>query len=361
MSAFSFSIQDYSGALRGYLRMQNEETLFIAYEIGRTSLADGDNVLDVVTVHQRSMILILRESESAERARELAGQSVQFCLETLSPFEMAQHGLMESVATLNEIAMDLVSTSMALRAEAAQREKAEKGLEHKASELARSNAELEQFAYVASHDLQEPIRSLVSFSTLLRKDLGGELSGAVAEDLSYITAAAKRMQRLIQDLLALSRVGRGAMKRELVALNDCVSQALEALRLRVEETQAQVHRAPLPKVTGDRTLLTQLYQNLIGNALKFTTAGEPVIEMSAQEDNGFWTLGVRDNGIGLKPEYAQQIFSPFKRLHGMTEFEGTGIGLAICQSCVERHGGKIWVESEPGKGAHFKFTLPVKG
>ena len=360
MTASRSSIQEtYAGALREYLRWQDEETLFEAYEIGRQSLARGHNVLDMVTAHQQSMILILRECESAERARELAGRSVQFCLESLSPFEMTQHGLMDSVTTLNQIAMDLASTAMALRAEAARRRKAEKALEEKAAELARSNAELERFAYVASHDLKEPVRNVVAFSTLLREDLGGDLSEAAAEDLSYITAAAERMQALIQDLLTLSRASRGAMKREPVALNDCVSQALEALRLRVAETQAQVHRDPLPEVLGDRTLLTQLYQNLIGNALKFTSTGRPLIEMSAEEENGFWTLGVRDNGIGLKPEYAQQIFSPFKRLHGMAEFEGSGVGLAICRSCIERHGGKIWVESEPGKGAHFKFTLPA--
>ena len=227
--------------------------------------------------------------------------------------------------------------------------------------LARSNAELEQFAYIASHDLQEPVRSLVSYSTLLREDLGEGLSEDAATDLDYIAKAANRMQTLITDLLAFSRAGRAAMKTEIVSLDECVDESLEALRSHLQQSGARIECQALPRVVGDATLLTQLYQNLLSNALKFARDGEPEVELTVPQTGDVWTLGVRDNGIGLKLEYAEQIFEPFKRLHGLTEYPGTGIGLAICRKIVEHHGGRIWVESRPAEDAHFKFTLPNAG
>ena len=196
--------------------------------------------------------------------------------------------------------------------------------EQQAAELERADGELEQFAYVASHDLQEPVRSLVSYSTLLREDLGEGLSEDAATDLDYIGKAANRMQTLITDLLAFSRAGRAAMKTEAVSLDACVDESLEALRSQLEQSGAQIERQVLPKVVGDATLLTQLYQNLLSNALKFSRSGEPVVELTARQTGDVWTLGVRDNGIGLEPDYADQIFEPFKRLHGLTEYPGTG-------------------------------------
>ncbi|PON16124.1 hypothetical protein C2W62_20180 [Candidatus Entotheonella serta] len=203
------------------------------------------------------------------------------------------------------------------------------------------------------------MRNLVSYRTLLKEDLGESLSENVTEDLFYITSAASRMQQLVQDLLALSRAGRAAVKTESVDLNECVNYALDALRMRIDEAGAEVTLAPLPTVSGDATLLTQLYQNLLGNALKFVGEEQPKIQLTVEHEGDWWTLGVRDNGIGLAPEYAEQIFKPFKRLHGMATYAGTGIGLSICQKAVERHGGRIWVESEPGQGAHFRFILPA--
>jgi light-regulated signal transduction histidine kinase (bacteriophytochrome) len=231
-------------------------------------------------------------------------------------------------------------------------------LERRTQELERFNNELDQFTYVASHDLQEPVRNLVSYSTLLKEDLGDELSEDAIEDLFYITSAASRMQQLVQDLLALSRAGRAAVKAEPVDLNNCVNHALDALRIRIDEAEAEVFVTPLPTVLGDVTLLTQLYQNLLGNALKFVGDERPEIHLTVEREGDMWVLGVRDNGIGLAPAYAEQIFKPFKRLHGMSTYAGTGIGLSICQKAVERHDGRIWVESEPGQGAHFRFTLP---
>ena len=230
-------------------------------------------------------------------------------------------------------------------------------LERANRELVALNAELDEFTKVASHDLQEPLRTLTAFSDLLRKDLGNSLPERAARDIEFITDAAKRMQKLIQDLLALSRAGRVAKKREKVSLGECADQALEALAMRVKETVAKITRDELPEVWGDSTLLTQFYQNLIGNALKFSGEQPPVIRLTAEEREGSMVFGVKDNGIGIEPKYAQQIFQPFRRLHSRTEYEGSGIGLAICRKIVERHGGEIWVESEPQKGAHFRFTL----
>ncbi|HEX4131811.1 MAG TPA: ATP-binding protein [Pirellulales bacterium] len=225
------------------------------------------------------------------------------------------------------------------------------------AQLEHKNAELDQYAYIASHDLQEPLRKVISFSQLLEQDVGPALNDTARKDLYYIVEAAQRMRKLVQDLLAYSRAGRSAMNLELVSLDKCVDRALDAIALRVEESGAQLSRDSLPEVYGDRTLLTQLYQNLICNALKFVRDRKPVIRLTAESDGRHWTLGVEDNGIGIAPEYRQQIFGPFQRLHSRSEYEGTGVGLAICQTTVERHGGMIWVESQPGIGSHFKFTL----
>jgi signal transduction histidine kinase len=230
-------------------------------------------------------------------------------------------------------------------------------LERKNRELVALNAELDEFTNIASHDLQEPLRTLTAYSELLRKDLSQALPERAARDLGFINDAAKRMQALIRDLLALSRAGRVVKKGGQVSLGECADRALAALVMRVEETGAQVIREELPEVWGDLTLLTELYQNLIGNALKFRGDQRPIIHLTFEERNGEQIFGVKDNGIGIEPKYAQQIFQPFRRLHGMGEYEGSGIGLAICHKIVARHGGRIWVESEPGQGAHFRFTF----
>jgi PAS domain S-box-containing protein len=224
-------------------------------------------------------------------------------------------------------------------------------------ELQAQNAELDEFTYIASHDLQEPLRKMTSFGQLLAEDLGDELSPQAEKDLAFIVDAVARMQNLVRDLLSLSRAGRTAVKHEPVALAECVRSAMDALSQRIAETGAEVALDDLPDVIGDRTMLAQLYQNLLSNALKFRGSEAPVVRFTAERAQGGLVLGVRDNGIGIKPEYTEQIFAPFKRLHGRGEYEGTGIGLAICRKTVERHGGRIWVESEPGRGAHFRFTL----
>jgi light-regulated signal transduction histidine kinase (bacteriophytochrome) len=226
-----------------------------------------------------------------------------------------------------------------------------------ASKLRRSNEELSEFATIAAHDLQEPLRKLVSFSQLLKTDIGEELSDRAAEDLMYITDAAMRMQKLIGDLLDLSRVGTASLNYTLIPLDDCVRSALEALSLRIEESSADVIVDKLPMVNGDRRLLTQLFQNLIGNALKFVSDDKPRVHINCARGEGQTVIGVKDNGIGIEPQFAKKIFEPFKRVHERSRYDGTGIGLAIARKAVERHGGHIWVESKLGEGSHFRFTL----
>lgn len=224
--------------------------------------------------------------------------------------------------------------------------------------LQTKNRELDEFAYCASHDLQEPLRKLISFGRLLPLDLGGDLPPKAADDLRYIVAAATRMKTLIEGLLELSRAGSSAMQLKRVELDTCVDEAIDILETRIAETSAVIRRDPLGAVQGDPLLLTQLYQNLIGNALKFRRPGEaPQVHITALASASGTVYGVRDHGIGIKLEYVDRIFAPFKRLHGAEEFEGSGVGLAICRRVVERHAGRIWVESEPGVGSHFRFTL----
>lgn len=231
-------------------------------------------------------------------------------------------------------------------------------LERANQDLTRKNIELDEFTYIASHDLQEPLRKLTAFSDFLKKDLGENLSPRVEKDLHFIVDAAQRMQILVQDLLQLSRAGKTAITREKISLMECAQLAQEALEIRIQQSGAIIEMDELPTAWGDKTMITQLYQNLIGNALKFIEQGvTPHLRLTFEMRDGQQVFGVKDNGIGIKPDYAEQIFAPFKRLHGRDKYEGSGIGLAICRKWVERLGGTIWVESQLGEGAHFLFTL----
>jgi signal transduction histidine kinase len=223
--------------------------------------------------------------------------------------------------------------------------------------LRQKNVELDEFTYLASHDLQEPLRKLTVFSNLLRSDVGGELPEAAERDVAFIVDAATRMQMLVQNLVDLSQTGNGVMHCQEVALDACVDRAIAALSATVQEVDATIRRDALPVVRGDDAMLTRLYQNLLSNALKFCGDQSPVIHLTAARQGEQVVLGVMDNGIGIEREYQKQIFMPFKRLHGRGEYEGTGIGLAICRKAIKRHGGRIWVESQPGQGTHLKFTL----
>jgi len=253
---------------------------------------------------------------------------------------------------------NLIGQLMARRqAEAAMRE-AFQELEHKTRELTRSNEELQQFAYVASHDLQEPLRMISSYTQLLGRRYGDRLDGDAKEFMAYIVDGAARMKQLIEDLLAYSRVGTRAKEFQEVDSGASLARALANLRASQEASGAVITHDPMPHVLADGAQLAQIFQNLIGNAIKFRGAEPPRIHVGAQTTDTVCVFTVKDNGIGLDTQYAERIFMKFLRLHNKAEYPGTGIGLAIVKKIVERHGGRIWVESTPDAGATFSFTLP---
>ncbi|TAF33679.1 MAG: PAS domain S-box protein [Oscillatoriales cyanobacterium] len=226
-------------------------------------------------------------------------------------------------------------------------------------DLKRSNEELEQFAYVASHDLQEPLRAVTSYTQLLAQRYQGNLDDRADKYINYIVDGATRMQQLINDLLAYSRLGTRGQEFEMADCNAAVKQSLCNLQIAIAEKKAVITCDAMPTVMADESQLMQLFQNLIANGIKFCREDIPFIQIAAQRQEGEWLFSVRDNGIGIDPEYADRIFIIFQRLHGRREYSGTGIGLAMCKRIVERHGGRIWVESQEGKGATFYFTIPI--
>jgi PAS domain S-box-containing protein len=238
------------------------------------------------------------------------------------------------------------------------RKDVEKHLAQKVEELSRSNDELGQFVYIASHDLQEPLRMVASYTQLLSKRYSGKLDADADEFIAFAVDGASRMQRLIRDLLAYSRVGTKGNDLQDISSEEAFRQAMINLQGVVEDSGALVTHDSLPSVMADETQLIQLFQNLVGNAIKYQYPGIPRIHVSAaRNDQGVWIFSVRDNGIGIEPQYFDKIFGVFQRLHRREEFAGTGIGLAICKKIVERHGGGITVESELGHGSTFRFTL----
>ncbi len=239
-------------------------------------------------------------------------------------------------------------------------------------ELVRSNAELEQFAYVASHDLQEPLRMVTSYLQLLERRYKNQLDANADQFITYAVDGARRMQTLINDLLNYSRVSTRGQPFKLVDCDVILQRAIANLQIAIADSQAIVTHDNLPRVMADTTQLTQVFQNLIGNAIKFCQNQQPQIHIGVAKETpnsdeeslnsiplaDEWLFSIRDNGIGLESQYAERIFIIFQRLHGRDKYPGTGIGLAICKKIIERHGGRIWVESKPGQGSTFYFTIP---
>jgi len=232
-------------------------------------------------------------------------------------------------------------------------------LANKVDELARSNRDLEQFAYVASHDLQEPLRMIATYTQLLAEKYRGRLDENADKYIGYAVEGALRMQALIEDVLAFSRVGRNGRDHVRTESSAALDQALQMLSVAARESALTVKADPLPPVWADHSQLVQLFQNLIGNAIKFRGANPLQVKVSATRQGAEWIFAVDDNGIGIAAEHSEFIFNIFQRLHTRAEYSGNGVGLAICKKIVEQHGGRIWVESAPGQGSSFKFTLPA--
>jgi len=294
---------------------------------------------------ERSVIRPL--SRLAADARKVADGDFAHHVESSGPQEMRTVGT--DVDSMRE---RIVAELSAVRA-------AHVRLEARTEDLQRSNAELEQFAYVASHDLQEPLRKVASFCQLLQRRYAGRLDEKADQYIEHAVDGAKRMQALINDLLAFSRVG---TKAKPIAPTDCnviVRTALADLQFAIEDSGARVDVDDLPMVMGDATQLSQLFRNLLSNAIKFHRDEPPVVRVSTERTGASWRFTVSDNGIGIAPEYFERIFVIFQRLHGRSQYAGTGIGLAICKKIVERHGGQIEVRSIEGQGSTFTFTLPA--
>lgn len=228
-----------------------------------------------------------------------------------------------------------------------------------ATELERSNKDLEQFAYVASHDLQEPLRTVSSFVGIIADRFKGELDEETELHMKIVVEGARRMRQMIDDLLHYSKVGTKEKRFLRINCEEVLQTATENLKMAIEEIGVEIVKTPLPQIIGDMAQLISLFQNLLGNAIKFHGTEKPRIRVSATKVEGsvFWRFAVQDNGLGIEPKFHEKIFVLFQRLHGRQDYPGTGIGLSVCKKIVERHGGRIWVESEPGKGTTFFFTL----
>jgi signal transduction histidine kinase len=307
-------------------------------------LVIGVGVLLVAVIGGLSLLLyrllIAPLAELAEQVRQVASGDFDHEIDVHGPRETVMLG--EDVNAMRRRIVQELAT-----------------LDAASAELQRSNSELEQFAYVASHDLQEPLRKVASFCQLLQRRYGGKLDERADQYIDFAVDGAKRMQGLINDLLAFSRVGRITRERTLVDLGEVVHQLVDSFSERIEETNARVVAGDLPVVRGEATLLSAVFQNLISNALKFRGPADPVVSIEAERDGDMWKFSVRDNGIGIEPEYADRIFIIFQRLHPKDAYPGTGIGLAMCRKIVEYHGGTIWLKTDVDSGTTFEFTLPV--
>jgi signal transduction histidine kinase len=263
-------------------------------------------------------------------------------------------------AAEHQRAQELAHTSEQLHRELGERRRVEETLKHYTTELERSNQELQQFAYVASHDLQEPLRMVTSYLQLLERRYKSQLDADADDFIHFAVDGANRMQGLIEGLLTYSQIGTQGAPFELTDCQAVLQRVLANLEVSIRESGALVTCDPLPQVVGDSRQLEQLLQNLIGNAIKFRGKRRPEIHVGIGEEDTSWLFSVRDNGIGIESQHAERIFALFQRLHTQEEYPGTGIGLAICKRIVERHGGRIWVESEPGHGATFYYTIPQR-
>ena len=346
--------------LRAALDRQ-EASLADARERGRDELADAATFLSasfgaiallmiaalITTLIMLRRTVTLPISALARRVRHVAQGEFDAPVRGAGPRDIA------------DLAGDIDSMRRRIVSELASLREAHEQLDERTRDLERSNAELEQFAYVASHDLQEPLRKVASFCQLLEQRYRGQLDERADQYIDFAVDGAKRMQQLINDLLAFSRVGRTSGDFAPVDLDQAVRRALADLASAIDESGAKIDADDLPTVSGELSLLTLVFQNLIGNAIKFRSAEAPAVRVTAERHDDEWLISCSDNGIGIDPEYAERVFVIFQRLHAKDEYAGTGIGLAMCSKIVEHHGGRIWLDSDAGPGTTFRFTLPA--
>ena len=333
----------------GHFRLVNRQLAYIlGYEedelIGRPSLGfvlaeDRD------TVRENAVRMLKAGCSLGYEFRIVTKQAkIKWVMETVAPVHYQRKR-----ATLGSLV------------DVTERKQVEERLNQITAEMQRSNTELEQFAYVISHDLQEPLRMVSSYTQLLAKRYSNKLDSDADEFIAYAVDGAKRMQTLLHDLLDYSRVGTRGKPFTLVNCEHVVEQAMANLKIAIEESEAAVSYDVLPTVMGDEGQLVQLFQNLIGNAIKFRREEPPKVHIWARRRNSVVTFSVNDNGIGINPQHSQSIFEIFRRLHTREEYPGTGMGLAICKKIVERHGGHISVQSQPGQGSTFDFSVDMGG
>ena len=295
--------------------------------------------------------------------RSVTGPIVQLANEVrgIAEGDLSRTVAVEGIPEIEGLAEDIDAMRLQILGEIERLNQVNLAVGAQAVELARSNADLEQFAYVASHDLQEPLRKIAGFCQLLERRYKGQLDDRADEYIAFAVDGAKRMQDLINDLLSFSRVGRSTDGFEPLDLSAVIAESLDNLRSAIDESGAEIEVTvgELPTVMGDRRLLVALFQNLIGNAVKFRGEEHPIVQIGAGVEGDSFVVAVADNGIGIDEEYAQQIFTIFQRLHNRTDYEGTGIGLALAKKIVEFHGGSIWLDATVTGGATFRFRLPV--
>lgn len=333
----------------GHFRLANRQLAYIlGYEehelIGKSSLGfvlaeDRD------AVRENAVRMLKAERSRGYEFRIVTKQAkIKWVMETVAPVYYKRKR-----ATLGSLV------------DVTERKQVEERLKQTTLEIQRSNTELEQFAYVISHDLQEPLRMVSSYTQLLANRYSNKLDADADEFIAYAVDGAKRMQTLLHDLLEYSRIGTRGKPFSLVNCQHIVEQAMANLKIAIEESGASVNYDVLPTVMGDEGQLVRLFQNLIGNAIKFRREEPPHVHISAQRRDSVVTFSVKDNGIGINPQHSQNIFEIFRRLHTREEYPGTGMGLAICKKIVERHGGQISVQSQPGQGSTFHFSVDMAG
>jgi signal transduction histidine kinase len=334
-------------------------------------ISSGDPSVSIPEASELELIVKLKHmvNLTAENQAEIVNLSHEFAIGLAEHFD-ALHNVskgdltarvsgtskVELLESLKEVTNEMIES---VSREISDRERAQKDLKETLGELARSNAELEQFAYIASHDLQEPLRMVSSYVQLLKRRYEGKLDKDADEFIGFAVDGANRMQYLINDLLTYSRVGTKGKPFEMTDCSKVLSEALLNLSVAIDESGAVITNDNLPTLMAEKTQMVQLIQNLVANAIKFRNEDHPRIHISSEQKNSKWVFSVSDNGIGIAPEYYERIFAIFQRLHGKTEYPGTGIGLAVCKRIIERHSGRIWVDSESGRGSKFCFSIPA--